>query len=60
MLLIWISFHPSDLTDCDLTKVPDGIFMLTRSSEILTVDFSRNKLRRLSPKIAEKYPKIES
>ena len=49
----------TDLTDCDLTKVPEGIFMLTRSATVTAVDFSRNKLRRLSPLLAEKYPEVK-
>ncbi|ELU15221.1 hypothetical protein CAPTEDRAFT_187205 [Capitella teleta] len=47
-----------NLSDCDLTKVPDGIFMLTRSSVVTSVDFERNKLRRLSPEVANKYPQL--
>ncbi|XP_041363472.1 leucine-rich repeat protein SHOC-2-like [Gigantopelta aegis] len=47
-----------DLSDCQLTQIPDAIYILVRSTTIEVCNLSRNLLRQIPPKVGTTFPNI--
>ncbi|KAK2167626.1 hypothetical protein LSH36_26g15163 [Paralvinella palmiformis] len=48
-----------DLSQCELTKFPDGLFMLMQNKTVQDLNLSGNKLKNLSPKIMQHWNEIK-
>lgn len=45
----------TDLSDCQLTKIPDEVFDLVKDAKLKSCDLSRNVLRKLPPKFSVEF-----
>ncbi|ESP01395.1 hypothetical protein LOTGIDRAFT_212889 [Lottia gigantea] len=47
-----------DLSGCQLTQVPDAIYLLLKSTPLEVLDISSNLVRRIPSKISSKFPHL--
>lgn len=48
------------LSECDLTKFPDAVFLLVKGVELESVDLSRNMLKKVHMQLGTKFASINS
>ncbi|KAK3781516.1 hypothetical protein RRG08_054855 [Elysia crispata] len=48
-----------DLSGCDLTQIPDAVFLLMRSTELQTCDLSQNLMKRIPSKLPSKFSSLK-
>ncbi|XP_022643795.1 leucine-rich repeat-containing protein 39-like [Varroa destructor] len=49
-----------DLSSCFLASFPDAVFMLMRNTQLESLDLSQNVLRKITPKLPQKFSYINS
>ncbi|XP_067672389.1 leucine-rich repeat-containing protein 20-like [Haliotis asinina] len=47
-----------DLSECQLTQIPDAVYLLMRNTELETCDISLNLIRRVPAKFGTKFPHL--
>ena len=51
-------FMHTDLSGCDLTQIPEAVFLLMRDTALETCDLSQNLIKRIPSKLPTKFSSL--
>ncbi|RUS90115.1 hypothetical protein EGW08_002157 [Elysia chlorotica] len=51
--------HNLDLSGCNLTQIPEAVFLLMRSTTLLTCNLSQNLMKRIPSKLPSKFSSLK-